>query len=207
MADSDNPPRHDEAAALSSRSDADATFRLLERARGGDREALDQLFARYIPALRRWARGRLPRWARDLTETADLVQDTVLAVFKQVEDFEPRGEGALQAYLRQALLNKIRNELRRSSRRPPIEELDSQLEDPETSPLEAAIGRETVERYEAGLARLTPDEREAIITRVELGLTFQEVADTLGKPSMDAARKTVVRALVRLAEEMDRQQE
>ena len=99
------------------------------------------------------------------------------------------------------------NELRRSSRRPPIEELDSQLEDPETSPLEAAIGRETVERYEAALARLKPGEREAIITRVELGLTFQEVAECLGKPSMDAARKTVVRALVRLAEEMEHQQE
>ena len=108
LADSDNPPRHGETSAVSSTSNADATFRLLERARGGDQDALDQLFARYIPLLRRWASGRLPHWARDLTETADLVQDTVLAVFKKVEDFEPRGEGALQAYLRQALLAPFR---------------------------------------------------------------------------------------------------
>lgn len=202
VTDSDDPQRHDDPAALSSTPDVDSTFRLLELARGGDRAALDQLFARYVPALSRWASGRLPRWARDITDTQDLVQDTVLATFKRLEDFEPRAEGAFHAYLRQVLLNRIRDEFRRKGHQPVREDLDSQAEDPGTSPLEAAIGRETVERYEAALARLTLGEREAIITRVELGLTYQEVADALGKPSMDAARMAVGRALVRLAEEM-----
>ena len=205
MADSDNPRRHDDSAALSSGPGVDSTFRLLERARGGDPDALDQLFARHIPALRRWASGRLPHWARDISDTHDLVQETILETFKRIEDFEPRGQGALQAYLREALLNRIRTEFRRAGRRPAIDDLDSQAEAPGTSPLEAAIGREQVEQYEAALARLKPEEREAIITRVELGLTYQEVADALGKPSWGAARNAVVRALGRLVEEMGRQ--
>ncbi len=61
---------------------------------------------------------------------------------KQLDRFEPRGEGAFQAYLRQALINRIRTEIRRVQRRPLSDELDSQTADPGPSPLECAIGRE-----------------------------------------------------------------
>jgi RNA polymerase sigma factor (sigma-70 family) len=181
---------------------ADTTVELLMRARGGDSDALDQLFAREIPLLRRWASGRLPRWARDIADTPDLVQETALQTFKHLATFEPRGDGALQAYLRQALVNRIRNELRRASSRPAPMELDSGIADEGTSPFEAALAQQTVEHYEAGLARLKPEEREAIVTRVEFGLTYAEVAEVLGKSSADAARMAVVRALVKLARDM-----
>ena len=72
------------------------------------------------------------------------------------------------------------------------------------SPLEQAIGREAVERYEQALARLKPEEREAIIARVEMGYSYEELATALGKPTPDAARKAAQRALVRLAEELKR---
>jgi RNA polymerase sigma-70 factor (ECF subfamily) len=181
----------------------DATVRLLERARAGDADALEDLFARHMPLLRKWASGRLPRWARDIVETSDLVQETVLETFKRLDGFEARGEGALQAYLRQAFLNRLRNQLRRAIKRPPAEELDSAVSDEATSPLEAAIGRETLERYERALQRLDPDEREAVVTRIEFGFSYAEVAEALGKPSADAARMAVVRALVKLAKEME----
>ena len=61
-----------------SRMTAESSVELLARARTGDDRALEELLARHVPALRRWARGRLPRWARDMAETEDLVQDTVL---------------------------------------------------------------------------------------------------------------------------------
>jgi RNA polymerase sigma-70 factor (ECF subfamily) len=123
------------------------TRRLIERARAGDREAMDALFARCLPSLRRWASGRLPRWARDGTDTQDLVQETALRVFRRIGDFEAERPGALQAYLRQAVMNRIRNELRRVDRRGTATEVDSQLIDEGESPLEAAIGRENVARY------------------------------------------------------------
>lgn len=181
---------------------ADATIRLLERARQGDHEALNDLFARHIPALRRWASGRLPRWARDLADTHDLVQETVLQVFKRVETFEPRGDGALQAYLRQALMNRIRNEFRRARRRAPPEELDEYAPSDATSPIDAAIRHEQLDRYQAALSRLSEEERNLIVARVELGLTYEEAAAVLGKPSWDAARKATARALLRLATEL-----
>ena len=145
----------------------------------------------------------LPQWARDVADTSDLVQDTVVETFKKIETFEYRGDGPLQAYLRQVLLNRIRNEFRRAARKPSPAEFDSQAEDPGTSPLEAAIGQEAAERYEAALGRLRPQDREAVISRVELGLTYAELADVLGKPSPNAARMAVSRALLQLAEEIE----
>ena len=188
----------------SGRLDPESTFRLLDRARAGDQEALERLFERHVKPLRRWARGRLPRWARDLADTDDLVQDTLVQTFKRIEGFEPRRVGALQAYLRQAVLNRIRDELRRTGRRPDATGLDGLELDRAESPLEQAIGREAVEAYEGALERLKPEEREAIIGRVELGYSYEELAVTLDKPTADAARKTAQRALVRLAGEMKR---
>lgn len=183
---------------------ADSTFDLLARARAGDERALEPLFARYLPRLRRWASGRLPGWARDAVDTQDLVQDTLISVFKQVDRFEPRREGAFQAYLRQALMNRIRNAVRDRSRRPDGTTVDEAVPSGETSPLERAIGTQQLERYEAALARLRSIDREAIVARLEMGCSYQEVATMLELPSADAARKASQRALVRLAAEIDR---
>ncbi len=180
----------------------DSTLTLLSRARGGDEQALNDLFARYLPSLQRWASGRLPRWARDMAETQDLVQETLVQTFKKIDGFEHRGEGALQAYLRQSVMNRIRDELRRASRRPAPEPLNPDAPDDGLSPLEAAIGVETVERYEAALQRLSQTDRELVVGRVELGLTYPELAEATRKPSSAAARMAVGRALLRLAEEL-----
>ena len=196
-------------AAASGRSDAppaaDTTRRLLARAQNGDAQALNDLFGRHAPDLRRWARGRLPVWARDMADTHDLVQETVLQAFKHVQGFESRGKGAMRAYLRQALINRIRNEIRRVRRRPSIEGLDEQAPSPLTSPLQSAIQQEQQERYEAALGRLRESDRELIVARLELGLTYEEMAEALDKPSWNAARMAVARALVRLAAELTSQ--
>jgi RNA polymerase sigma factor (sigma-70 family) len=184
--------------------EVESTFHLIERARAGDEEAIERLFARHLKPLQRWASGRLPKWARDLADTDDLVQDTLVQTFKRIEGFEPRRVGALQAYLRQAVLNRIRNELRRKGRQPHATDLDGIEVESVESPLEQAIGREAVERYETALQRLTAEEREAIIARVEMGYSYEELAEALGKPTSEAARKAARRALVRLAAEMQR---
>jgi RNA polymerase sigma factor (sigma-70 family) len=120
-----------------------------------------------------------------------------------VEDFEPGGAGSLQAYLRRAVLNRLRDELRRKGRQPQMVDLEA-LSSPGQSPIEDTLGRDTVEEYERALAALRPDEQEAIIGRVEMGYSYEELSRVLGKPTPDAARKAAQRALVRLAEEMTR---
>lgn len=182
--------------------EAEETLELLRRAREGDGDALNALMARYLPRLQRWASGRLPAWARDLANTDDVVQDTVLHSLNRLGEFEVRREGALQAYLRQAVYNRIKDEMRRASRRPPVGQLDVQHPGAGPSPLEEAIGQEMTDRYEKALGQLRPDDREAIIVRVELGGSYKDVAVALDKPTVDAARVAVARALVRLAEAM-----
>ena len=183
-----------------------SSLTLLELAQAGDRAALDSLIARYLPRLQRWATGRLPQWARDMADTQDLVQETLFRSFRRIGGFESRGEGALLAYLRQAILNRIREELRRANRRPAASELDSQVEDAAPSPLEQAIGREALERYEQALAELRETDRELVVARIELGYTNQEIAELLNKPSANAARMATERAIIRLAKEMEKRQ-
>ncbi len=183
---------------------AETTFDLVLRARSGDEGAVEEICARYIPRLNRWARGRLPTWARGALDTQDLVQDTLVQVVKRLDQFEPRHEGAFQAYARQALMNRIRDEIRRAQRKPAGDVLDTAHPSREASPLEEAIGQQAMERYEAALQRLRPEEREAVVLRVEMRQSMAEIAAAMGKPSAAAAHMAVSRALVRLAEEMAR---
>ena len=99
----------------------------------------------------------------------------------------------------------MRDQIRHAQRRPAADPLDSDRPSVQPSPLETAIGREALERYEAALQRLKPDDRDAIILRVELGCPLAEVAETLNKPTVAAAHIAVSRALVRLATEMARE--
>lgn len=182
---------------------ADSTYDLVQRARAGDLKARDLLFGRYEARLRRWAHGRLPAAGRGALDTQDLVQEALLRVFRQLPGFEPRHPGAFRDYVWTTLWNCIRDIARQTGRRGVSEPLrDDAYASEVPSPLEQAIGEETLDRYEAAMERLDPDEREAIIMRIELGLSHAEVAHALGKPSAAAAHMAVSRALVRLAEEM-----
>jgi RNA polymerase sigma-70 factor (ECF subfamily) len=146
----------------------------------------------------------LPNWARDVSDTDDLVQDTLIRSVANLNHFEARGAGALQAYLRGAVMNRIRDEIRRRRIKPSAAPLDSSIPAQDQSPLEAAIGSESLARYDRALERLDSETREAVIARIEMGCSYAEVAELMGKPSADAARMMVSRALVRLAEEMRR---
>jgi RNA polymerase sigma-70 factor (ECF subfamily) len=183
-------------------SEAEASLVLVARARAGDEAALNELCARYWPRLQRWAHGRLPASARGALDTHDLVQDTLTNVVRRLSAFEPRHEGAFQGFVRTVLLNRIRDIAREVKRRGPAEPLASDIEGHDWSPLDQAIGNETLERYDAALERLSPEERELIIARIEMCLPYSEIVTMFGKPSVAAAHMAVSRALVKLAQEM-----
>ena len=181
---------------------ADSSVELLVKAQSGDGEALNGLLARYLPRLKRWASGRLPSGMRTMLDTNDLVQDAVINALRNLDTLEIRNEGTLQAYLRRAVNNRIIDLYRRAGRRPTRQEMPEDAPSLAASPLEAAIGAEAVESYERALATLSAADQEAIVLRVELGLDFEEIASQLAKPSADAARMAVSRAIARLANEM-----
>ena len=195
MAPTDKNPLS-ETAALT------GTLELLEQFRRGDARARDLLVERSLPQLRKWARGRLPQWARSLADTQDLVQDAVMRALPKLESFESRHPGALQSYLREAVQNRIYDEVRKVSNRPGVDELPEEMPDLAPSPLEQAIGKQGFDRYEKALKTLKPADRDAIVARIELQQSYEEVAIALGKPNANAARMAVTRALARLIEAM-----
>lgn len=180
----------------------ESTLELLHRARDGDRTAVDTLVERCLPPLRRWAHGRLPQFARDRLNTEDLVQEAVIRVLKRLDRFDPRQVGALQAYLRQTVKNKICDEIRRVRRRPLAVEVPETIQDEQPDPLEQLLANEDIERYQLALGRISGRDRELIIARCEMGLSFDEIAVATDKPTREAARMAFNRAIRKLADEL-----
>jgi RNA polymerase sigma factor (sigma-70 family) len=176
----------------------ETTIELVIKARDGDRQAVEALLQRCLPDLRRWAHGRLPPAARGSLDTGDLVQETVLHVLRRLDTFQPRHVGAMQAYLRQSVINRIRDEVRKIGRHPAPVELPEDLQGDRTSPLEAVVEAEAYERYRAALAELSPRDREMIVARIEVQWSLAEIAQRFGMRTADAARMAVSRALRKL---------
>ena len=177
---------------------------LLVRLQGGDERAGSRLFARYLPLLQRLGHRRLPRWTRGAIDTADVVQDAVLYTFRRLPSFTPQRDGALLGYLRRTLINRIRDQFRLAARRPASVPIDGNHPGDAASPLDQTIDRETRERYRRALTRLRPYDRDAILARLEHGYSYEQLALILNRPTAEAARLAVRRALVRLAREMQR---
>jgi RNA polymerase sigma-70 factor, ECF subfamily len=174
------------------------TIELVVRARTGDRQAVEALLQRSVPQLKRWAHGKLPPAARNNLDTGDLVQETVLHVLRRLDSFQPRHVGAMQAYLRQSVLNRIRDEVRRIGRHPASIELPDDMASEEPSPEEQAVRAEAVSKYYEALGMVSPRDRQFVVARIEAQWTYDEIAKHFAMPTADAARMAVSRALRRL---------
>ncbi|HET9252243.1 MAG TPA: sigma-70 family RNA polymerase sigma factor [Candidatus Eisenbacteria bacterium] len=185
--------------------DMDSTVNLLKRIRSGEERAREILLQRYMPVLKRLARGKVPIRARPLVDTDELVQRTMYAVFTRVDSFEHRHEGAFLAYLRTVLKNKILDIARQSN--PEVTEMDGAMPDLGPSPVELVIGKERLEAYDAALEALNEQQRQAVIMRLEMGFTYEEIAVAVDCPSANAARMLISRALARMAISMSAHQD
>ncbi len=178
------------------------SLRLFLRARRGEGSAIDALFGRLLPSLNRWARGRLPRWARRRADTEDLVQDAFGALLRRLPHLEPRRKKALRIYLQQAIRNRIRDEVRRAGKVEVTAESDARWPAKTPSPLDRTLASEDLRRYRGALSRLSPGNQELVVGRLELAYTYEQLALVTGKKTPDAARMATKRALLRLAEDM-----
>jgi RNA polymerase sigma-70 factor (ECF subfamily) len=195
-------PQSSPTPSANARPDPRTSWTLLVRAaRRGDADALGLLLGRVLPGIERWARGRLPRWVRRGADTPDLIQDAVLGTIRQLDTLELRGRGALAAYLRQAVRNRIRDEYRRVAVRGATIALSRGLADPGASPFDEAAAAADAARYRQALATLTPEDQELVVGHVELGYTHAQLGCMTGR-SANAARMALGRAIHRLAQRM-----
>lgn len=179
-----------------------STGALLDLYRRGRSSAVELIFAREAPSLRRWARGRLPRWARSFVDTDDLVQTALLRTLPHLERFEPRRKRALAAYLQRAVKSQIQDELRRIQRTPYMESASDEREisvaSAAPSPLDELLEDEAGRQFARALSELKDRDRTAVMARLRLHYSYDQIALVLGLRSADSARMVVTRALERL---------
>ncbi len=180
-----------------------STHALIQRGRAGDSSAWDRVFGRMLKRIRRWAHGRVPQSALGAGETQDFVQDAALGVWTRMDQLDFRKPGELDAYVRQAVINRIRDQARRGLARPALLPLDPGIIDQSPSALERALDGEALVRYQHAFAALDVRDREAVIARATMGYTFDQIAELTGRPSAAAARMSVNRSIERLRRAVD----
>src|SRR5687767_13240835 len=157
------------------------TLDLVERARSGDQTAWEILVARYRGPLMRFAQARLARQPHRMTDTDDVVQDVTINVFKRLHRIELRFPGALLAYLRRSVSNRVADEHRRAQRHGAVVTINDDHPDVRQSPLDVTIGKDQVRAYRTALLALNADDRLAIVMRIEQGADYESIAARLGK--------------------------
>jgi RNA polymerase sigma-70 factor (ECF subfamily) len=191
---------------------ADSTVTLLAACRGGDRRALDVLFERYYPIVVRIAELRLRRRIRGHEEVEDIVQDSLLDVFKGLDHFEMRSEGDFRDWLATIVANNIRDRFRRANSQKrgagreqrradlPTQALSESLfAGRAPSPSQHARAAELELRIERAIMNDLEDPfREVIILRKLCGMSYEEIAKSLGYGSTSSARALYTRAMDKL---------
>ncbi|MCA8975723.1 MAG: sigma-70 family RNA polymerase sigma factor [Planctomycetes bacterium] len=190
------------------------TTLLLQRARSGDTGARERLFATFLPRVRRIVAARMGRTVRDLAEVDDMVQETMLDVFSNLEVRVPDSMGAFYLWLARCVENNIADCMRsgRALKRGAGNErrfadADSavvrQITGGTASPATAAAAEELDERLEIALLALREDHRRVVVLRVLCDMTFAEIAAELGHDGTDLSRAWFSRAMAAMRRRLD----
>jgi RNA polymerase sigma-70 factor (ECF subfamily) len=186
------------------------TLHLVRSAQKGNAQALDELFRRYLPRVRQIVALRLGYRQADFSTLEDMVQEALLRVFQNLDQYQPRSEAGFRHWIAACAGNAVRNELRDAKAqkrggnrvRPFAEVLPESLASsifPGKGPTPSAIlaGVEAFEKIESALLALDERDRELIILRRLCEMTYPEVAEKLGLSEV-AARQAFHRAMNRL---------
>lgn len=196
----------------------DDTEQLVDAASRGDEVAVEELLARYLPALRAFVRLRAGKLLRDHESASDLAQSVCREILQHVERFQFGGESGFRRWLYTTAVRKIaarqaywlaaRRDARREVAAMPVAADGERPADLLASygtfctPSQHAIANEEQARIEAAFAQLSEDHRDVISYARILGLPHRETAELMGR-SEQAVRTLLSRALAQLAEVLD----
>ncbi|NUO37134.1 MAG: RNA polymerase sigma factor [Gemmatimonadaceae bacterium] len=146
---------------------------LVARWKGGDQRAATRLVERHAEAVTRFVRSLGAR-----QEIEDVVQETFVRAFGSIDGF--RGESSLRTWLftiaRRLVLDHRRSDRRRGEQ-VGVHDADVRTE---FDALDAVLADETEQRMRAAVDRLTPTQREVFVLRVGEGMSYKEIADSVG---------------------------
>lgn len=175
----------------------------LDAARAGDRNALDEVFARYSPILLRRVRWLMGADARRRAETVDFAGDVVLEVMQRLPTFELRDEASFVAWLVQIARSRIGGAVRRRREQRLATLATSLAADAEpvarqTAAEDAAARAEALDRLADVLEQMSDERRQVIELRDFEELSFAEIAQSMGR-SENAVQLLHARALADLS--------
>jgi RNA polymerase sigma-70 factor (ECF subfamily) len=195
---------------------------LIERARQGNAECRDQLFALCRNYLGFAARAQLESWLQVKVDASDLVQQTMLEAHRDFERFQGTSEQEWLGWLRRIMTHNMADYIRQyrgtakrqvgrevslaaaadTSFAPGVPEPAA----PCATPSQEFMKLDSELRVAAALAQLPPDYQEVILLRNLQRLSFNEVADRMGR-SRPAVQMLWMRAIKKLQEEMGNDEE
>jgi RNA polymerase sigma-70 factor (ECF subfamily) len=159
----------DVALSTDERTDLD----LIARWKAGDQRAATLLVERHAAALARFASSVGAKG-----DVEEVVQDTFVRAFASIDSF--RGESSLRTWLftiaRRLLLDRRRSERRRG------EHVEVQESDVSTDydALDTVVAEETQLRLRSAMERLSPTQRQVFSLRVGEGMSYKEIAGSVG---------------------------
>jgi RNA polymerase sigma-70 factor, ECF subfamily len=169
-----------------------AAAELVVRAQQGDQQAFAELYEQYSPLVYRFLRRRLDG-SNEIVE--DLTEDVFVKVFEKLDRYVERGL-PFSAWLYRIAHNHLVDYLR-ALPRTSASSLDQIADVPEretTSDYARVLDQQSLK---PALARLTPEQRQAIELRFLQGMSVAETAGAMGR-SDEAVKKLQARALVNL---------
>jgi RNA polymerase sigma-70 factor (ECF subfamily) len=173
---------------------------LVLRFQSGDLSAFDELVARW----QRKIRGAIYRILGSDEEARDLSQEVFLKAFRNLQGF--KRESRFSSWLYQIALNLCRDRMRRKKgkRMVGLEVLESEAPPPRV--IEASLDHalDLSHIVAAAVWALPEEHREVIVLKEYEGLTFAEIAETLGLPP-STVKTRLYRGLVQLREMLERQ--
>lgn len=183
----------------------------LERARLGDREALDELCRRFYPAVETLVHQRLASdlrqgrpWLHARFSTGDVVQTVFESVLHDLDAFQGKTEDAFIGYLAAVVRHRMIDALRfheaaqRDGRRGSSITVGFDAPSAESDPADEAMSTEVLARFQAALARFSAREQHLLRARIDASASFSDLADQLGYGSESAARRAFFDAQAKL---------
>ncbi|MBV8717603.1 MAG: sigma-70 family RNA polymerase sigma factor [Chloroflexi bacterium] len=170
---------------------------LVRRVRNNDPLAFEELYARYSPRVFGYLFQRLNG---DAEEAEDLTADVFARVYEKIDAFQPQG-APLSAWVFRIAHNRLIDAIRRRPRQTQVtlDEAPELAAGPVFGGVEQSVA---MDQIKAGLARLTPEQRQVIILRFLEGKSLAETAAVVGR-NEDAVKKLQARGLASLRRGME----
>lgn len=179
------------------------TANLLDRAKSGDRDAYDTLFALAADRLLLFIRLRLGAALRAKLDSMDVLQEAYLEAHRALPSFELSEDGAFARWLCRISENKIRGLAdyhgAKKRQEPQADRHVSDVLAAQTGPVTVAARKEGRIRLEKAIDKMESEEREALLLRYFEDLTVDQIGETMGR-SPTSVRRLLGRATVRLGD-------